>query len=371
MVEISEVQTEGELRAFVKFPFRLYEGNPYWVPPLIRDEIRTLQRNPAFDHCLKKYWLAKRDGQIVGRIAGIINHAENKKFGTSTARFGWIDFIDDREVSAALFHKVENWAKEQSTNHIHGPLGFTDLDKEGLLIEGFEELGTFATIYNHPYYPAHFEASGYKKSVDWVEYEMYSTGKMSPRIVEFSKKVQDRYGLRQLEFTKASQLKPYARQAFQLVNEAYSHLYGYVDLTDKQIQFYTDKYFSYVNPDFISAILNEQNEVVAFGIAMPSLSLAMQKGKGRLLPTGFWHIYRAMKQNDRADLYLIATRNEYRSKGVHVLIFEKILNAFIKFGIQTVETNPELETNLQVQAIWKDFNRRQHKRRRCYAKALV
>jgi hypothetical protein len=370
MVEISEVKTSRELRAFVKFPFRLYEGSPYWVPPLIRDEVTTLQNNPAFEHCIKKYWLAKRDGQIVGRIAGIINHAENKKFGSSTARFGWIDFIDDREVSTALFETVENWAREQSANHIHGPLGFTDLDKEGLLVEGFEELGTFATIYNHPYYPAHFEARGYKKSVDWVEYEMHSPKEMPPRIVEFSKKVQDRYGLRQLQATKPSEVKPYAGQVFQLLNEAYGNLYGFVELTEKQIQFYTDQYFSYINPEFVSVILNEQDVVVAFGVSMPSLSRPVQKAKGRLFPFGFMHILQAMKKNDRADLYLIATRSEYRSKGVHVLIFEKILTAFLKFGIKTVETNPELETNLQVQAIWKEFDRRQHKRRRCYAKEL-
>ena len=370
MVEISEVNTSRELQAFVKFPFRLYEGNPYWVPPLIHSEIRTLGKNVAFEDCSKKYWLAKLDGQIVGRVAGIINHAENKKFGTFAARLGWIDFVDDPQVSSTLFRTVESWAREQSANRIHGPLGFTAMDKEGLLVEGFEELGTFATIYNHAYYPTHFEANGYKKSVDWVEYEIDSPRAMHARIVEFSKKVQDRYGLRQLKITKPSQMKPYARQVFQLVNEAYSHLYGFIELTDKQIQFYTDQYFSYVNPEFVSVILNRQDEVVAFGISMPSLSRAVQKAKGRLFPFGFVHILRGMKKNDRADLYLIATRHEYRSKGVHVLIFEKILSAFVKFGIKKVETNPELETNLQVQAIWKEFNRRQHKRRRCYAKEL-
>jgi hypothetical protein len=200
---------------------------------------------------------------------------------------------------------------------------------------------------------------------------MYSPGKMTDRISGFSQKIQKRYGLRQLKITKPGQMKPYARQVFQLVNEAYGHLYGFVELTDEQMQFYTDQYFRYVNPEFVSVILNKQDEVVAFGIAMPSLSKAVQRAKGRLFPLGFWHIFRALKKNDRADLYLIATRKEYLSKGVHVLIFEKILSAFLTFGIQTVETNPELETNLQVQAIWKDFDRRQHKRRRCYSKELV
>lgn len=370
MIEVREVATSGELRAFIKFPFRLYEGNTNWVPPIIFDEITTLKKNPAFEHCTKKYWLAKKNGQIVGRIAGIINHAENKKTGKHAARLGWIDFTDDPEVSSALFQTVEKWAREQSADHIHGPLGFTDMDKEGLLVEGFGELGTFATIYNHPYYPVHFEANGYGKSIDWMEFEIDVPKEMSPRIAAFSKKVQERYGLRQLEATKPSQIKPYAGQVFKLLNEAYSDLYGFVELTEKQIKFYTDQYFTFINPGFVSVILNRQDEVVAFGITMPSLSRAVQKAKGRLIPFGWWHILRAMKKNDRADFYLIATRSEYRNKGVHVLIFEKILNTFLKFGIKKVETNPELETNLQVQAIWKDYQPRNHKRRRCYVKAL-
>ena len=370
MVEISEVNTLGELRAFVNFPFQLYRGNRYWVPPLIRDEIMTLDKNPAFEHCLKKYWMARRNGQIVGRIAGIINHAENKKFGTSTARFGWIDFIDDREVSDRLFQTAENWAREHSARHIHGPLGFSDFDKEGLLVEGFEEIGTFATIYNHAYYPDHFEACGYRKSVDWLEYEVFSPGEIPPRVAEFSRKVQERYGLRQLHVNRPSELRAYARQIFQLVNETYSHLYGFVELTDKQIEFYTEQYFGYVNPEFVSTILNQKNEVVAFGLTMPSLSRALQKAQGRLFPFGFWHLSRALQKNDRADFYIIALRKDLRNKGVHVMILEKILTTCIKYGIPTAETNPELETNLQVQLIWKGYERRQHKRRRCYSKEL-
>lgn len=369
-VEISEVKTREELRAFVQFPFQLYRGHPYWVPPLVRDELLTLEQNPAFEHCLKQYWLARRDGQIVGRIAGIINHAENAKFGGSTARFGWIDFVDDPEVSAALLRTVEGWAREHAAQHIHGPLGFTDFDKEGLLVEGFDEMGTFATIYNHPYYSSHLEACGYQKSVDWVEYEVISHGERSPRLAEFSRKVQQRYGLRQLEVKRASDLRAYAPQIFQLINEAYSHLYGFVELTEKQIAFYTEQYFSYVNPEFVSTILNEQNEVVAFGLTMPSLSRALQKAQGRLFPFGCWHLSRALRKNDRADFYIIAVRQDLRSKGVHVMILEKIQATCLKYGITSAETNPELETNLAVQLIWKGFERRQHKRRRCFSKSL-
>jgi GNAT superfamily N-acetyltransferase len=204
-----------------------------------------------------------------------------------------------------------------------------------------------------------------------VEYEVFSPGKIPTRVAEFSKKVQARYGLRQLEVKRASQLKPYARQIFQLVNEAYSHLYGFVELTEKQIQFYTDQYFGYVNPEFVSTILNQQNEVIGFGLTMPSLSRALQKANGRLFPFGFWHLYRALQKNDRADFYIIALRPEFRSKGVHVMILEKILTTCMKYGIPVAETNPELETNLQVQLIWKGYERRQHKRRRCYSKELA
>lgn len=370
MIKIEEVQTGKQLRDFIKFPFRIYQDNPYWIPPLFHDEITTLKKNPAFLHCDKKYWLVKKEGEVVGRIAGIINRKENTNTGGKYARFGWLDFIDDPAVSKALLQQIENWAKEHSLSHVHGPLGFTDLDKQGLLIEGFEELGTFATLYNHPYYLAHLEANGYEKSADWFEFEITVPEKMPDRVSEFAAKVAERFGLKHVEAKNAKAIKPYAGQVFQLLNEAYSHLYGFVQLTEAQVKFYTDQYFTFINPDFVSLIVNQENEVIAFGLTMPSLSEALQKAKGRLLPFGFIHIIKALKKNDRADFYLIAIRKDFQRKGVHVMIFEKIMHSFLKFGIKKVETNPELETNIQIQAIWKDYQPRNHKKRRCFIKAL-
>ena len=355
---------------FIKFPFGLYADNPFWVPPIIYDEIVTLKKNPAFEHCTKCYWIAKRNGQIAGRIAGIINHAENKKTGAAYARFGWLDFIDDPEVFSALMTTVEDWARKQGSAQIHGPLGFTDMDKEGLLIEGFDELGTFATLYNHPYYQSHLEANGYQKSIDWVEFEFNVPEHVPARMSEFSKKVGERFGLRHLEVGRAKDIKPYANESFRLINNAYSELYGFVELTEKQIKFYTDQYFTFIKPDFVSIILNAEGKIIAFGLTMPSLSKAVQKAKGRLIPFGFIPILKALRKNDRADFYLIAIDKKYQRKGVHIMIFEKILKAYQKFGIVKVETNPELENNNKVQAIWKDYNPRMHKRRRCFIKKL-
>lgn len=369
MVTIHEASSRSELLDFIKFPFKLYEGNPCWVPPIIYDEVVTLRKNPAFEHCDKCYWVAKKAGKIVGRIAGIVNRAENEKTGKTYARFGWLDFVDDQDVSHALIKTVEDWARQKGMTQIHGPLGFTDMDKEGMLIEGFDELGTFATLYNYPYYLDHLEAAGYQKSTDWVEYEIEVPKHIPERMSEFAAKVAERFGVRHLEATR-SELKPYAPQIFKLLNSAYSHLYGFVELTEKQIKFYTDQYFTFIKPDFVSLILDKEGQVIAFGLTMPSLSKAVQKAKGRLLPFGFIHILGALRKNDRADFYLIAIDKEYQRKGVHIMIFEKILKNYQRFGIQKVETNPELETNTQVQAIWKDYNPRNHKRRRCFIKNL-
>jgi hypothetical protein len=370
MITIEEVQTNKQLRDFIKFPFSLYANNPYWIPPLIHDEKVTLKKNPAFLHCEKKYWIAKKEGKIAGRIAGIINHPENKGVDVQYARFGWLDFVDDPAVSQALLQQVENWAKEHHLTHVHGPLGFTDMDKQGLLIEGFDELGTFATLYNHPYYLDHLHANGYEKSADWFEFEITVPEKMTDRIRDFSAKIAERYGLKNLQAKKASEIKPYAKKVFDLINEAYSQLYGFIQLNEQQVKFYTDQYFTFINPEFISLIVNEKDELIAFGLTMPSLSKALQKAKGKLFPLGFIHVLRALKKNDRADFYLIAIRKDFQKKGVHVMIFEKILNSFLKFGIKKVETNPELETNIQIQAIWKDYAPRNHKKRRCFIKQL-
>ncbi|MFQ5446072.1 MAG: GNAT family N-acetyltransferase [Saprospiraceae bacterium] len=370
MVQIAEANSNRDVKKFIQFPFLLYKNNPYWVPDFVQSDFATLKKNPALEFCKTKYFLARKDGKIAGRIAGIINKRENEHTDKKLARFGWMDFTDDAEVSAALFQAVEQWASEEGMTAVHGPLGFTDFDREGLLIEGFDELGTLATIYNHPYYRKHFESNGYEKSTDWVEYEIEVPETVSDRVNGFAKRIAERYHLRELEARKAKDFKPYLPGIFKLLNEAYKNLYGFVPLTDGQVKFYSDQYFDFINPGFVSVILNEAGEVVGFGITMPSFSQALQKSKGRLFPFGFIHVLRAMKKNDRADFYLIAVHPDYQKKGVNALIFNKIWNSFIKFGIKKVETNPELETNTAVQAMWQDYHPRNHKRRRCFIKQL-
>lgn len=274
MVEIVEVKTRKQLKEFIKFPFKLYKDNPYWVPPLILDDLNTLdsRKNPAFEYCDAKYWLAYKNGELVGRIAGIQNHAYVKKWGNKYTRFGWVDFIDDPEVSEALFKTVENYARENGMEAVHGPLGFCDMDHQGLLVEGFDEMGTIITYYHHPYYKEHLERLGYVKDVDWLEYEiMVPESSEIERINRIATRSFEKYGLRMLDLKNKKEIKPYAREVFDIINVAYDDLYGYVTLTDKQIQGYIDMYFSYVNPDYICLIVDKNDRLVGFGVVIPSL----------------------------------------------------------------------------------------------------
>jgi hypothetical protein len=281
-IEIREAVSKGGLKTFIKFPFSLYAGNKFWVPPLIRDEVDNLlkEKNPAFEFCEAKFWLAYKDGSLVGRIAGIINHRFNEKVGKKTARFSMCDFIDDQNVSDKLFKTVEQWAKEKGAKEILGPLGFTDMDPEGMLIEGFNELATISAIYNHPYYPQHVEKLGYEKDIDWIEFELYPKPEIPEKVERIAEISLKRYKLKVFEPKKAKDFLPYAHEIFHVLNEAYKDIYGFVQLTSKQIDLYVKKYFGFIKPDYVPVILNEKNEVVAFGISMPSLSTAFQKSKG-------------------------------------------------------------------------------------------
>ena len=372
-IQIKEVTRTRELRTFVHFPFTLYRDNPYWVPPLVLDELNTLRKdkNPAFEHCEARYWLAYKDGKVVGRIAAIINRLHEEKWNQHYMRIGWIDFIDDAEVSAALFKTVEDWARERGMDAIHGPLGFTDMDREGMLVEGFDEIATMIGLYNYPYYPEHLERLGYLKDTDWVEYEMTVPSEPIEPIAKAAKISLRRYNLHLLEANSRKDLLPYAHQIFDLLNIAYSKLYGFVLLSPKQIDLYIKQYFDFVSPEYVPLVLDENNHLVGFGISMPSLSKALQRANGHLLPTGFFHILKALNQNDRADLYLVAVKPEYIGLGVNAIMMSKMHETFIKKGIKTVESNPELENNSAVQAQWKFFEKRQHKRRRCYIKHLA
>jgi len=369
-VDIKEVKSRKDLKAFIRFPSRLYKNNPYWVPPLFMDEYNTLRKdkNPAFDYCEATYWLAYKQGQVVGRIAGIINHQHIKKWQQNYMRFGWIDFIDDRGVSEALLKTIESWALGKGMTAVHGPLGFTDFDHEGMLVEGFEELGTLATIYNYAYYVDHMEKMGYKKDTDWIEFELSVPSLPNEKIARIADIVLRRYNLKILKAKNKKELLPYVRELFQLINETYKHLYGVVPLTDKQIQVYTKQYFGFIKPEFVPIVLDQNNHMVAFGITMPSLSRALQKSKGKLFPFGFIHLLQALRKNDRADLYLVAVKPEFQGKGINAILIHMMNKVYNKLGIIKVESNPELETNLLVQKQWKYFDKRQHKRRRCFIK---
>lgn len=372
-VLIREVTSKDDLKKFIRFPFQLYQDNPYWVPPLISDEVKTLskEKNPAFEFCDAKYWLAYKDSKIVGRIAGIIHHKYNDKFNQKHARFGWFDFIDDTEVSRSLMNTVEIWAKEKGMKDVHGPLGFTDMDGEGLLIEGFDELSTLGAIYNHPYYQRHIENCNYEKDVDWVEFSVSLNQSIPEKVTRIAEAVAKREKLKFLRVKKAKEMLPYARDIFYLINETYKDLYGFVELTDKQIDMYVKAYFGFIKPDYVPVILDEKNKVAAFGITMPSLSLAMQKNKGKLFPFGFIHLLKAMRNNPNVDLYLTAVRPDLQNKGVNAMLINEMNNVFIRNKIKMVETNRELEENSKIQAQWKFYDARQHKRRRCYKKNLL
>jgi GNAT superfamily N-acetyltransferase len=372
-LNILEVTSVRGLKRFVSFQYSLYRDNKYWIPPPYSDEVNSLRKdkNPAFEFCDTKYWIAEKDGKIVGRIAGIMNKRYNEKWNAKTARFGWFDFIDEREVSSALLDTVEQWAKACGMTSLHGPLGFCDMDGEGALVEGFEEVSNLGALYNFPYYPQHIEKAGYVKDADWIEYEVKMPDVVNEEIRRIAHIALKRNNLKVLRVKKAKELLPYGKEIFRLLNEAYKDLYGFVELSDKQIDLYIKQYFGFILPEYVPIVLDNHDAVVAFGITMPSMSRAFQKNRGRLFPVGFIHVLRALKYNTKADLYLTAVRPDLQNKGVNAILMHEVDKTFIKNHIEKVETNRELETNSKVQAQWKFFEKRQHKRRRCYKKELT
>ncbi len=374
-VEIVKVETMGQLKKFVRYNYELYKDNPYAVPELYEDAMNTLRRdrNAAFEFCEADYFLALRDGKIVGRVAAIINHRANERWGTKAARFGWVDFIDDAEVVDALFATVEQWARERGMTELQGPLGFTDLDREGMLVEGFDRLGTMATIYNHPYYPQQMERLGFEKDVDWVEFLIKVPEKTWDKADRLSSIIARKYKLRVAQFKSRGELaKRYGKALFALVNECYAPLYGFSSLSEKQIEQLIKQYLPVIDLRLISLIVDENDNLVALGIALASLSRALQKAKGRLFPFGWFHLAKALffSRPKRLDFLLVAIKPEYQSKGVMAMLFNDLMPRYIAMGFEDVETNPELETNNKVQAQWESFEKEQHKRRRAYKKAL-
>lgn len=375
MVEIKEVLTKGDLRRFADLPNKLYRKNPCFVPPLLSDDISDWdpKRNPAFEYCEAKCWLAYRDGEIVGRIGAIFNRRSNEKWGTSRMRFTQVDFIDDPEVSEVLFSTVENYARTHGCDEVHGPLGFCDLDREGMLVEGYDRRNMFITYYNDPYYLEHLTRLGYRKDVDWIEYMIPIPEEDSPQIARLRKvsRYVTRHGkYRVVPVRTRKEIYPFVEKVFALVNDAYSPLYGTVDLSEEQIRRYAKKFIPLLSPDFISFVEDDEGNLVAFGISAPSLADAFKKCRGRLFPFGWMGVLKALKKNDAADLFLIAVRPDLQGKGLNAVILEQVYDNYCKHGIRWVETGPQLEKNLKILGQWEMFDKEQHKRRRCFVKNL-
>lgn len=375
-VEIKKVSNKAELKKFIRFNYEFYKDNPYSVPDLYDDMLNTFspQKNAAFEFCEADYFLAMRDGKIVGRVAAIINHRANETWNKKVVRFGWIDFVDDLDVSRALIDTVKQWGRERGMNEIEGPLGFTDMDAEGMLIDGFDQLSTMATIYNYPYYPEHMNLLGLERSADWVEMKVYIPDAIPEKHKRISAIIAQKYKLHIRKITSRKEIKEtgIAHDIFRLINKAYTPLFNYSQMTERQIDQYVNMYVPVLDLRMVSIVENEQNEIVAVGISMASLSKALQKAKGKLLPFGWFHLLKALKwkRPKMLDLLLVAVRPDYQGKGVNALLFTDLIPVYQELGFEYAETNPELEMNDKVQNQWQYFKTEQHKRRRCFKGSL-
>ena len=373
-ITIKKVETSKELKQFIRFNYEMYKDNPYSVPDLYDDMLNTFSRdkNAAFEFCEADYFMAYKDGKPVGRVAAIMNNRANETWNKKEVRFGWIDFIDDAEVSDALLKTVEAWGKERGATEIVGPLGFTDFDAEGMLVEGFDQLSTMATIYNHPYYPEHMVKHGYEKDADWVEFKIYIPDAIPDKHKRISEIIMRKYGLKIVKCT-SKDIKKYGQAIFDLMNEAYSQLYGYSALSPKQIKQYIKMFLPILDLRMVTLVVDSEDQVIAAGISMPSLSEALQKAKGRLLPFGWYHLLKVIflkKYPKVLDLLLVAVKPEYQNTGVNALLFYDLIPVYQNIGFEYAESNPELELNGKVQAQWEYFKTEQHKRRRCFKKTI-
>ncbi len=379
-VEIRKVVTKGDLKTFIEFHYDLYKDSPYDVPNLYSDDMKTLSKdqNAAFDFCEAEYFLAYKDGRLCGRVAAIVNHKANERWGRKSVRFGWIDFVDDIDVSRALLKAVEDYGREKGMEEVIGPLGFTDFDPEGMLTMGFEELGTMATIYNYDYYPRHMEQlGGWEKDNDYVEFKIYVPEEVPAKMVKISELIMKRYNLRVRTLSKQEIFKGgMGKKIFGLINNTFKDLYGFSELSDKQIAQYVDMYLPLADLNLIPVVedwTTDEHKLVGVGITIPSLSYALKKcRRGRLLPFGWWHLLRALKfhKTNIVDLEMIGVLPEYRSKGVNALLFYHLIPWYNKYGIEWGESQVEMETNENVQSQWSYFNTVNHKRRRCFRKAI-
>ena len=374
-ITIRPVKTSKEMKRFICFNYELYKDSPYAVPDLYSDVRDTLdsKKNAAFEFCEAQPFIALRDDKVVGRIVAIINHKANSVWGKKAVRFGWVDFIDDVEVVDALFATVEQWGRERGMTEVHGPLGFTDFDPEGMLVEGFDRIGTMATIYNYPYYPVHLERMGYVKDVDWMEYLLTAPEALPEKHARITRIVKEKYGLRVVKYTSHSKLARERGVAiFELLNEAYADLYGFSALSPKQIQQYIKSYLPLLDLRLVPIVVDKDDNLIGFGVLLPSLAKAFQKARGFMFPFGWWHLLKALKWNDTqtSEMLLVAVKPEYQGKGAVALIFDYIIPVHYQLGYKWSESNPELESNVKMQTQWDYFERENHKRRRAYVKKI-
>jgi len=374
MITLKEMKTSTELKKFVKYPFLLYKNEPNWVPPIIADELDSMDpaKNPVFKNAEARYFIAYKDNNPVGRICAIINHIEVKDQGKSKMRFGWFDTIDDIEVTKVLLNKVSEIGKSHNLKYMEGPVGFSNMEKAGLLIEGYNYLNTMITWYNHSYYKDHFEQLGFEKASEWVEFKIKidPLDKQNPKVKKFADIIAKRYDLTPLQFKTSNDIKPYVDEMFGLLNKTYDKLSTFVPIQQYQIDHYKEKYIKYIHPDFIKCVQDKDGNLVAFAITMPSFSKALKKANGKLFPIGFYHLLKAKKKNSTAAFYLIGIDPDYQNKGVTAVIFQMMQDLFNSRGITDVETNPELEENKAIQQLWKKYEHELHKRRRTYRKDI-
>ena len=374
-VEIKTVTTKRDFKVFARFANKLYKGNKYYVPSMPFDDLNTFDKNKngAFEFSEAEFYLAYKDGKLAGRVAAILNHKANEAWKVNQVRFGWIDFIDDIEVSEALLNAVIQFGKARGVTQIVGPLGFTDFDPEGMLVEGFDRLSTMALIYNHPYYPEHLKKLGYVKETGWLEYRITLPDQLPDRLVQLSELVKERYDLKIVKKTKSQIRKEkYGQKLFQLINDTYCVLYGYSLLSSKQIDQYVDLYLSLVDMRMLTFVEDKNGDLIAAGISIPSLSKALQKCNGEIFPFGWWHLLKAMfwKKPDTLDLLLIGVRPDYQNRGVNSLVCVDLFYNYRKLGFKYAESNANLETNVKIQAMWEPFEKEQHKRRWVFGKEI-
>ncbi len=369
-IEVREVTTASDLIKFVTYPNILYKDNPYYVPALISEEMAIFdeEKNPVFEFSICKKYLAYKNGKIVGRIAVIINRKEEQELGIKKVRFGWFDVIDDIAVTQALLEKAYEMAREKDFHRIEGPVGFTNLDKAGMLSMGYDKLATMIGLYNFPYYHEHFEKLGFSKANEWVEFYIEVVTILPEKVIRFSELLKEKYKLKALRFNTKEEMAGYADEMFKLLDDTYKVLNTYVPFSEKQIKYYKEKYIPFINKDYVICIADENNKLVGFAITMPSYSKALQKAKGKLFPFGWYHLMKASKHNEWANFYLIGIHPDYQRKGITAIVLKEFFELFTSKGIKYLETNPELEDNKSVQLLWKDYNPINHKRRKTYFK---